>query len=305
MPGDSPPDRPEGPQDPRPWAGPISEHLLQDVSRAVWRPITWPLGASRLFLPSPTRSGATSWRESWLEATKWWTEALGAGSRLGAEASAAMLVELAEGLARAFRGRRVGVEVGGWRVAAELDSIWLERNESGYRGRIELRSVDCDGFQAEALSVLADDVALTTQPAVALIMSGIEIRGRSALEPLLARLDQELSEWDLCVAENDLIQAAPRRGSGRFLLRAEVRDGELEAELRAMRFRGMTLRCPYWLRLTRKRRLPSFPAGVSVAEARQRETGIEFRLSTPSYSQAFDLDRVRQAIFSAASDRSA
>jgi hypothetical protein len=214
-----------------------------------------------------------------------------------------MLVELAEGLARAFRGRRVGVDVGGRRVQAELDSIWLERNESGYRGRLELRSVDCDGFQAEALSVLADDVTLRTQPNVALIMSGLEIRGRSALEPLLARLDRDLSEWNLCVAENDLIQAAPGRGSRRLLFRAEVRDGQLEAELRAVRFRGVTLRCPHWLRLTRKRRLPPFPEGVSVAEARQRETGVEFRLSMPSFSRAFDPGRVRQAIFSAGSDR--
>jgi hypothetical protein len=265
--------------------------------RAAWRSMMWPLDAWGLSRPSPGASGAApSWTESWLEATRWWTEALAEGPRLWPEANARLLVELAGGLARAFRGRPVGVELFGRRIRGELDSLWLDRRDDHYAGRLELRSVDCHGLEVDALSVVADAVALTSPPRVALMASGVEVQGRSALEPLVAWLDRELPEWNLRVAEGALIRAVPRSGGKRFLVDAAICDDELEVELRALQWGRVTLRCPYWLRLTRKMRLPALPEGVSVAEARHRGSSVEFRLSMPTLSHSFDPGRLRDAI---------
>jgi hypothetical protein len=300
VPGDQPPDAP--PPDDRP----PDESLLSGVSRAAWRSMTWPLEASRLLRAgSPIPSGPMAWRDSWLDATRWWTDALTAGARLGAGADARLLVELAGGVARAFRGRRVAVNVNGRRVRAELESIWLEPKGRRYAGRLELRSVECDGLEVEALSVLADEVTLVMTPDVALVMSGVELRGRSAPEPLVAWLDTKLTEWSVAVAEDHLIEAVRRRGGRRYVVHVAIRDGQAEVELRAVRLRRVTLPCPRWLRLTRKLALPPLPGGLSLTEARHLETGVEFKLSMPSLRQTFDPGRVRQAILSPRSSGSA
>jgi hypothetical protein len=207
-------------------------------------------------------------------------------------------VELAGGVARAFRGRRIGVDVQGRRVRAVLDSIWLEPNDGRYAGRLELRSVDFDGLEVDELSVVADDVTLEVQRDFALVMSGVLLQGRSLLEPLVAWLDAQLGEWSVSVAEERLIEAVRRSGGRRYLVHASIRDGEAEVELRAVRIRRATVSFPRWLRLTRTLALPPLPGGMVVTEVRHLGTGVEFRLAMPRLRQTFDPGRVRQAILS-------
>jgi hypothetical protein len=273
--------------------------LLGAVSRAAWRSMPWPLDAWR-----PSRlASAAPWAvpPPWLEATRWWTQAQAEGPALRPESDAGLLVELAGGAARAFRGRRVGFELGGLRVRAELDSLWLDRRDDRYAGRLELRSVECDGLHVEALSVVADTVALTPPPKLVLTADGVELAGRAALEPVVAWLDRRIPGWDLSVVEGGHIQAVPRGGDKRFLVDAALRDGELEVELRALRWRRVTVRCPAWLRLTRKIRLPALPEGASLAEARRHGADVEFRLSVPTLGRSLDPGRLRDAILSAGS----
>jgi hypothetical protein len=248
---------------------------VSGVTRAAWRSMAWPLGA-------------------WLEVTNRWTGALADG-RPPLQPQANLLVEFAGGLARAFRGRRVNVELCGRRVRAEIDAIWLDRHDDRYVGRLELRSVECDGLEVEALSVVAGAVVLTPPPTV-LIASGVEVLGRSALEPLVAWLDRELPKWDLRVAQGGLVEVVPRRRDVRFHVDAVICEGELEVELRAVLWRRVALRCPRWLRLSRKIRLPALPEGMSVAEARQRGNEVEFRLSMPTVRHAVNLRQLQEAI---------
>jgi hypothetical protein len=306
MPGDPPPDtgasseRPRVPARPR--AGPTGKQLLTSVSHAAWRSMTWPLEASTLLLSrSSIPSDLVSWRDSWLEATRWWTEAVTTSARLAPGADATLLAELAAGLMGAFRGRRVNVDVGGRSIRAVLDSIWLERHDAGYRGRIELRSVECDGLEVEELSVTAHGVDVAMRPGLALVMSHVELRGRSALEPLVAWLDPKLSEWSLSITDDRQIEWVRRHGGRRYIVHAAVCHNEVEMELRALRLLRATVRLPRWLRLTRKLPLPPLPGGMSISEARQVETGVDFRLSMPGIGYRFDLARVRQAIRSTGS----
>ena len=259
----------------------------------------WPLDASRSpRTGSPVPSEAASWWDPWLEATRWWTTALSAGARLGSGADAKLLAELAGGVARAFRGRRVGVEVCGRRVRAEIGSVSLKPAAGRYTGQLELRSVDCGGVVVEELSVIAADVALATGRAVALVASGVQFHGRSPLEPIVAWLDATLPDWSVSVAEDHLIEAVRRRGGRRYLVRAAIHDDVAELELRAVRVRGLTVPCPPWPRLTRRLPLPPLPGGLSVAEAVQHEAAVEFRCSMPTLTHAFDPRRVRRGILS-------
>jgi hypothetical protein len=284
MPGDAPLDRTQQPR-------------LGAVSRAAWRSLTWSLGAWRQ-LPPP--ASPASWAIGpWIEAASRWPVAPAEALPLRPQADAALLAELAGGVARAFRGRRVGFELGGRRVRAELDGLWLDRRDDRCGGRLELRSVECADFELETLSVVADRVALAALPRVSVTASGLLIEARAPLEPVVAWLNRRLPDWDLGVADGGLIQAVPRGGGKRLLVDAAVRDGELEVELRALRWRGLTLRCPAWLRLARRMPLPALPEGVLVAEASRRGSRVELRLAVADVRRAFDPGRLREAIRSA------
>jgi hypothetical protein len=278
----------------------VNEGGLSGFSRLVWRSMTWPLEARRPGLAAQSRlGGASSLIDSWLEATAWWTEALVEGPIRGSLPNTAPLREIAQGVAAAFQGHRLGGEVSGRRFSADLDSLWLGRRADRCVGRLDLRSVSWDGLVAEELSVVADAAALTPPPTATLTLSGIEIQGRSALEPFVAWLDRRVTTCDLRVAEGGFIEAIPRNGSPTVVLDAVVEDGKLELELRALRWRRLILRCPRWLRLARTISIPPLPDGVRVARARRRGTDVEFRLSLPTFTYSFDHLRLREAIYRA------
>jgi hypothetical protein len=244
-------------------------------------------------------SGASSLIDSWLEATAWWTGAVVEGPRQGSEPGTALLMELVRGMAGAFRGRRVRGEVCGRRFSADLESLWLDHHGDRCVGQLDLRSVSWDGLTADELSVIAGAVSLTPPPTAVLTMSGIELQGRSALGPLIAWLDRRVTACGLRVAEGGLIEAIPRLGGPSVLVDAVIDGGELELELRAVRWRRVTLRCPRWLRLSRTMPIPPLPDGASVAQARCRGRDVEFQLSLPSVSHSFDPIRLREAVYRA------
>jgi hypothetical protein len=240
--------------------------------------------------------GATAWGEMWLDATKWWAGALADGARAWPEANGRLLAELAEGVARRFRGRRIDIEVGGRQVRAILDSIRVERRDDRYGARVQLSDVDWDGLLFEQLSIVATAVALTPPPSVAVMASGLELEGRSSLAPLVAWLDRGLPQWDLAVAENGLIEADRPRGARRYLLEQVVVDGELDVELRGVRWGSVPLRLPAWLRVTRKVPLPALPEGVSISEARRHGADIDLRVSVSAISRRLEPGFLREVL---------
>ena len=193
------------------------------------------------------------------------------------------------------------MDVGGGRVRAKLDSNLARAHRRRVCRKVELRSVDYDGLEVEELSVRADDVGLATAPNVALIMSGVELQGRSALESSSRGWTGSSADGRSLPWTATLIEAARRSGGRRYVVHAAVRNGIAEVELRALRLRRITVPLPQWLRLTRKLALPPLPGGASVIEVRHLETGVEFRLSLPGIRQAFDPGRVRRAILASRS----
>jgi hypothetical protein len=278
----------------------VNERGISGLSRLAWRSMTWPLEAWR---PGPAAlspfGGVSSLIDSLLEATAWWTEALVEGPIRGCQPNTALLREIAEAVADAFQGHRLGGDICGRHFCADFDSLRLDRRADRCVGQLDLRSVSWDGLIADELSVVADAAALTPPPKATLTLSGIEMQGRSALEPLVAWLDRRVTACDLRVAEGGFIEAIPRPGSPAVLLDAVVEDGKLELELRAVRWRRLVLRCPRWLRLGRTLPIPPLPDGVRVARARRLGAEVEFRLSLPTFGYSFDPIRLREAIYRA------
>lgn len=240
--------------------------------------------------------GAAHWAQPLSRAAALWAEVLADNAGLRQAPDVQALAELAKSLTHAFHGRRFDVELCGERIRGELDTIRLDRRDYQYAGLIQLRSVDWDGLRIDRLSVHADAVALTPPPSLALVASGVELQGCVRLEPLVTWLDGRVQDWDLSLVEEGRIQAIPHGSSRRFLVGAVVRDGELTLELEAVRWSRVTLRCPRWLRLTRKVRLPALPGGASVVEAMHRGNRVEFRLSMPALTRSLDPGRLLEMI---------
>lgn len=186
--------------------------------------------------------------------------------------------------------------LGSGHVRAVLESLHLDRREDRYGARLRLGDADWDGLRFERLTVVAEAVALTPPPDLTLTVSGVEMEGRTSLAPLVARLDREVPRWQLGVTEDGLIEAAPQGGGRRFLVEPVVIDGELEVELRAVRWHGVLLRLPSWLRLTRKVPLPALPEGLSVSEARRRGNSVDLRLLVPAASRRLDPGCLRESL---------
>lgn len=256
----------------------MTEHLL----RGAWWSVTRPL-------------------EVW--GRLWSTEALVPGGAWWPAADAGLLPEFASGLGRALRGRRIGLEVGGRRIRAEFHSVWLARRDTHFAGRLELRCAEYEGLQIQRLSVAADTVALTWAPDMAIVTSGVELRGHTTLEAYVAWLDRTLPDWDLRIVAGRLVEAVSRRGYRRFLLDGRIHDGELEVEVRAVGYRRMTLRCPRWLRFTRRVRLPALPEGAALAAVMRNEDGVEFRLTMPALKYSINLGPLREALHAPAPAR--
>lgn len=239
----------------------VTAHLLRGASRAAWSSVVWPL-------------------EAWARAP---------------DHEARLLEELAGGLGRALRGRRVGLDLGGRRLRAVLESAWLDRRDGRHAGRLQLRDVDYDGLAIERLTVVADAVALFTSPDVELVASAVELRGHAALPAVVVWLDGRLPGWSLRVVEAERIEASAHGRPGRLLVDGAVRDGVLEVELRAVLWRGLTLRCPRWLRLTRVVALAALPEGAAIAEARRVGARVEFCVTAPGWRRSLDRAWLRRA----------
>jgi hypothetical protein len=246
--------------------------------------------------PPPPGPGETPWDEGWLDATRWWADAMTNDQRGWPEMKGKLLAQIAGGLARAFRGRRIDVQIQGRNAKGRLDWILLDRDGERCAAHLRFSSIEYDGLELAFVSVAAESVDLSAPPDVAVAASGIWIEAQVSLASLVAWLDRRVPEWGLEIAEGGVIEAVRRASAWRYLGEAVVLDDELELELRGLVWRGMTLRVPTWLRLTRKLAVPDLPEHASVVEARRRGAVVDVRLSVPTVRQQFDLARLREAM---------
>jgi hypothetical protein len=224
------------------------------------------------------------------------TDALLPGGMSWAAADAGLLPALATGLGRALSGRRIRFDVNGRCIRGELHAVWLDRRDTHFAGRLELRCAEYDSLRIQHLAVAADTVALTAPPDLAIVASGVELRGHATFEAFVAWLDRGLPDWDLRIVAGRLVEAVSRGGYRRLLLDGLVRDGDLEVEIRGVGCRRVTLRCPRWLRVTRRVRLPALPDDASLAAVLRTGDRVEFRLTMPALKYAIDAGLLREAL---------
>jgi hypothetical protein len=253
-----------------------------------WGSWPWPRG-------EPAAEAA--WLDTWEAATTWWTEpARGTGREL-AEANARLLAELADGLMRRFEGRRIELLLGRGPVTGVLESIRLRRTADRYTGRLELSDAVWDGLAMEVVSATAGAVGIESGAPPRLAMTDAELAGRSPVAALVAWIAPRVAGWTLGVDADGRVEAHGRRPGLTLVVEPDVVEHELRLELRALRWHGLRLQVPSWLRLVRTTPLPPLPHRARVVDARRRGDAIDFRLVVGSLQAAFDPARLRDAVF--------
>jgi len=224
----------------------------------------------------------------WLDAAKWWTGAVAEGAGAMYAENERLVSETAEALTRRLQGRRIEGQCAGRSLQATLDSIHVYRG-SRDQARLRLSHVDWGGLEIERLSVYADRVSITPPPSLSLTLDQVRLEGRIALRELVAWADRSLTAWRLSVTVGNQIEAAPACGRMGFIVEADLVDGELEVELREVRWRALRVRLPGWLRLSRKLPLPFSLEEATVSEARRRGAAVEFLVTMSSVNTPVDL----------------
>lgn len=243
------------------------------------------------------RRGAPAAMELWLEATKWW-----AGSaRVAADAAwvdvqGQILANLVDGLMGGFAGRAIEFDVDGRKARAILESVWLGRRGGRFEARLELRQVTWDGWEVQSLSIHAPSIELTSSLDTQLRASHVRAEGQASLAALARCLDERIAGWSFHSEEDGMLTVG-RRGRRRTLhVEALVEEGRCRCELREIRWRGLRLGVPRWLRLTRSFALPTPPGQASVVDARARGGVVGFRATVPEVTRRLDLASLREAI---------
>ena len=252
-----------------------------------------------LWLGLPVKDrGGSSWLDVWTDATNWWVNpTVAGGAREVAAANERALAELLDGIVGRFEGQRVTLVLDGRPLRAVLDWIRVRRIDERYEARLELTEVEVNDWSLTSLSVAAASIRIEVIPTPRLTVSGIEITGRMALCRFILRLDQHVSQWHLAI-DDGRITASRAPGRPVIVIHPVVRDGRLEAEVRAARWRGMQLTLPMWLRIVRRLSLPALPYQLHVEHADLRRGDIEFQAHSPTITEELDLVRLRDAIAS-------
>ena len=244
----------------------------------------------------PATRGAAPWLDAWRQATDWWVDPAGAGAQDMTAVNDRVLSELVDGIVGRFEGERVGFTLRGRPVGAVLDWIRVRRAEGRYEARLELTGVQLDDWGLISLSVVLDSIRIDVAPSAQLTVSGIELAGRASVRSCLPLLDRLVPGWRLDSDQDGRVTAS--RGPGRPVLIIEpaIRDGRLEVELRAIRWRARRLELPRWLRITRGFALPALAGRVVVLDGRRQGGDLEFRATISSWTERLDLARLREAI---------
>lgn len=258
--------------------------------RAFFGPQNWRLGG-------PPGGGERSWLESWLDMTTWWVEpATRASAQVLSYGPERILVELVDGVALRFGGERIECSVRGRSVAAHLDWLRLVPRKDRYEAHLQLSNVDSDGFAFDHLSAVAQSLEVDPGRHSRVTLSDIEVKGRSALTPVVAWLGSRLTDWILTVDQTGAVIARHRVRGVTLVVEPTVDHDAFQLELRAVRWRGHRLQVPNWLRLKRTVATLQLEPGVTVIEARRRGQAIDFDLRVESIQQGFELAQLREAI---------
>jgi hypothetical protein len=259
-----------------------------------WRSLLWPFAISDR--AQAERYDPAAWTEHWLDSTKWWGDVVAEGSRRWPDARKTILVEVAEGLGRRFRGRRFRVGIADREGQCTLRGLWLEPDADVSAMRVRLDDVLWDGMSCEHVSIDVATVSLTSPPDLAVQFGGIEVVANTAISQLVAWLNSRIGAWELRVEDDQRIIATRSGGAVSYEIDAVVIEDQVRLELRGVHRRRLDVRLPGWLRLTRSFPLPPSPGGARLVDARRRGSGVELRIAVPDLRRRIDLERVRDLV---------
>ncbi|CAN5679971.1 hypothetical protein BH24ACT4_BH24ACT4_09820 [soil metagenome] len=123
----------------------------------------------------------------------------------------------------------------------------------------------------------------------------VEVRGTAPLDVLVGWLDQRVAGWSLEIDDQGRVVARRRPGDPTLVADAQVVDGTLVLELRAVRWRAFHLRIPHWLRLERRVPVP-LGDGWTISEATRSGDRVRFDLVREGFREPVSAARLREAM---------
>ncbi len=227
--------------------------------------------------------------------TTWWIEPATALATKLPHPPEQMLAQLVSGLTATFRDRRVDLRVRGHEVSASLESLFLAPRPGRGDLTAELTDVEVDALAVDRLSVRARSVQMLPGRQATLAAEEVEVRGTARVQALVGWLDQRVAGWTLALDDQGRVVGRRRPGDPMLVADAQVLDGTLVLELRAVRWRTLQVRIPRWLRLERRLPVP-LGDGWTIAEATRSGDRVRFRLLREGFREPVSAARLREAM---------
>ncbi|MBV9606182.1 MAG: hypothetical protein JO027_13790, partial [Solirubrobacterales bacterium] len=122
---------------------------------------------------------------------------------------------------------------------------------------------------------------------VVLTLDRVHVHGRLSTAELAAWADPQLAGWRLSSAADGRLEASAVGRDLHGSFEPVLRDGVLLAELRGMRWRGVSVPVPRRLRIARRVPLPPLQDGFAILGLRRVGPHLDFAITLPPVKLAF------------------
>lgn len=240
-------------------------------------------------------TGEASWLEAWTDLTTWWIEPTVNATRSLRVGSDQVLVQLIDGIATQFDGRRVQATVRDQPVDAQLDSVRLLHRGRRRELRVDLGAVDAGDLRFTQLRIVARKVDLDLGVHMTLHLHDIEVEGVAPGDVVVAWLADKTEPWTLTQGEGAAVEARRPGSRLRLTLAPRVEDDVVIVEVVGARLGAARVPVPAWLRVVRRVPLELEP-GWHLRSAHVADGDLRFRLQIDEITEELDPRLLREAI---------